>query len=169
MKTNLTCRNCCWNCCCNCWCNCWCSCCWTCWCDCCYWPPRRGKRARGSRIYVLVLDIFCQLLGNIYVCLLEGFCPRAQMSGAQLSPKKIVESWALELNCPRPNCEREGTQLSGDQFPKNHSDGSDYSVGSGNSDESGQWFCDFVDFDESVDSSNIVFDLKKMIADLSSF
>ena len=31
------------------------------------------------------------------------------MSGAQLSPKKIVESWALELNCPRPNCERSGT------------------------------------------------------------
>ena len=60
------------------------------------------------------------------------------MSGAQLSPKKIVESWALELNCPRPNCEREGAQLSGDQFPKNHSDGSDYSDGSGNSDGSGQ-------------------------------
>ena len=63
-------------------------------------------------IYLLVLDISCQLLEDI--CQLEGFCPRAQLSGAQLS---TLKKWTVGPrgptvrgptvrgpNCPGPNC-----------------------------------------------------------------
>ena len=49
---------------------------------------------------IYILDISCQLLGDM--CQLEGFCPRAQLSGAQLSTLKKVESWAPGPNCPPP-------------------------------------------------------------------
>ena len=56
---------------------------------------------------IYILDISCQLLGDM--CQLEGFCPRAQLSGAQLSTLKKVDSWAPDSwapgpNCPGPNC-----------------------------------------------------------------
>ena len=71
---------------------------------------------------IYILDISCQLLGDM--CQLEGFCPRAQLSGAQLS---TLKKWTVGPrgptvrgptvqgpNCPGPNCP--GAQLSGAQL-----------------------------------------------------
>ena len=63
-------------------------------------------------IYIPLLNIFCQLLGDI--CHLEGFFPGAQLSGAQLSGGPTVrgptvhflraDNWAPGPNCPGPSC-----------------------------------------------------------------